>query len=271
MDVTPRNGCIKSSRKLVWRPVTWTLAVTLAAWVPAVAVAGPQIPIELGWVPNREDIVVRTLPADLPGYGGLDLELNEEDALVFVDEQPEPVGRAGDFDGRPGFLWLPKGVYHLVFYKPDFETRKVTVNVSPGVVTRYELELEPGTSARREDLAAGRGVLSSERSGSAPALRHDPGGAVGREAGQLDLVVRPAGSRVLLDGRSVPCAGPSPCSLSIGPGRHRVVAHHPGFKRIGALIAVRAGEVVRLELVLEPRRPVAAGKTSKAGPAVEAE
>ena len=74
-------------------------------------------------------------------------DVSPEEAQVFLDGKY--IGTADDFDGRPDYLYLGPGKYHLEFRLPGYQTLATDLDVSRGQRVRLDqkLKLEPGKTA----------------------------------------------------------------------------------------------------------------------------
>ena len=62
------------------------------------------------------------------------------------------IGRSGQFDGRPHFLWLKEGIHQLAFYKEGYGTVVRDFPVQEGERIQVRIRLERGESRLPEDL-----------------------------------------------------------------------------------------------------------------------
>src|SRR5450830_62970 len=87
------------------------------------------------------------VPARTGRYAIVKTDVSPEEAQVFLDGKY--IGTADDFDGRPDYLYLGAGKYHLEFRLPGYQTLATDLNVSRGQRVRLDqkLKLEPGKSA----------------------------------------------------------------------------------------------------------------------------
>jgi len=90
--------------------------------------------------------------ARLAGLGALDLGVKPNRVEVFVDG--EYIGRNGQFDGAPNYLWLEKGAHEVTFYREGFRTVTRELNVQAGLIKKIKFRLELGDSELAEELAA---------------------------------------------------------------------------------------------------------------------
>ncbi|HEX7616784.1 MAG TPA: PEGA domain-containing protein [Thermoanaerobaculia bacterium] len=80
-------------------------------------------------------------------YAIVKTDVSPEEAQIFLDGKY--IGTADDFDGRPDYLYLGPGKYHLEFRLPGYQTLATDLDVSRGQRVRLDqkLKLEPGKSA----------------------------------------------------------------------------------------------------------------------------
>ncbi len=80
-------------------------------------------------------------------YASVKTDVSPEEAQIFLDGKY--IGTADDFDGRPDYLYLGPGKYHLEFRHPGYQTLATDLDVSRGQRVRLDqkLKLEPGKSA----------------------------------------------------------------------------------------------------------------------------
>ena len=74
-------------------------------------------------------------------YGGVVLEIEPEDAAVYVDGAY--AGVVGDFDGSRQPLTLTAGTHRIEVQEPDLAPLVFDVNVQPGQVIPYRGDLRP--------------------------------------------------------------------------------------------------------------------------------
>ena len=114
------------------------------------------------------------------------------------------------------------------------ERRVVITPSRPSQSLTIELERVGGTAARGADAAR------------PPA---SPAGSTGRFTGALNVVSRPPGATVFLDGKLV---GTTPLSLpSVTAGSHAIRLEHDGYRRWTSSIRVVASEPNRITASLE--------------------
>ncbi len=93
------------------------------------------------------------------GLGGLDLNVKPRKAEVYVDGQR--LGKAADFDGFPGYLWLEKGTHQLALYRDGYLTVVQELTIIPGAIQEVKLRLAPGKSVPPDEFVAQLGVDGS--------------------------------------------------------------------------------------------------------------
>ena len=80
-------------------------------------------------------------------YAIVKTDVSPEEAQIFLDGKY--IGTADDFDGRPDYLYLGPGKYHVEFRLPSYQTFATDLDVTRGQRVRLDqkLKLEPGKSA----------------------------------------------------------------------------------------------------------------------------
>lgn len=111
--------------------------------------------LDFDFLPDLRDYpydppVIRYVPVNLEAQGALDLNVEPKDTEVFLNGYL--IGRAGDFDGWPRYLWLDEDVHELIFYNEGYETIVREIAVQPYVVVTVKLRMQPGPSTRPEEL-----------------------------------------------------------------------------------------------------------------------
>ena len=101
---------------------------------------------------SRYEIARTTLQAQAAGLGGVELNVRPRKAQVYVDGQR--LGKAGNFDGFPGYLWLEKGTHELALYKDGYLTVVQELTIIPGVIQEVKFRLAPGKSVPPDELLA---------------------------------------------------------------------------------------------------------------------
>ncbi len=89
--------------------------------------------------------------ARLAGVGALDLGVRPKRVEVFVDG--EYIGRNGQFDGAPNYLWLEKGSHEITFYREGYMTVTRELTVQAGLIKDVKFRLQAGDSELAEELA----------------------------------------------------------------------------------------------------------------------
>lgn len=197
--------------------------------------------------------------------GAVDLNVRPKKAEVYVDGAL--VGKAGKYDGFPGYLWLERGAHELVFHYEGFETEVRRVRVSPGVVIDVELWMESGESRPAEEVMTQRGPaieprVRERRADAVPrraapeprAPSEDAARDVRAEPGRVALAVEPADASVYLDGRFLGTASEMARlhdGLLVEAGDHVLEVVRPGFESKSLEFTVEAGGSVELEVKLE--------------------
>ncbi len=72
----------------------------------------------------------------------LDLEITPKRTKVYLNGRL--IGRSGQFDGHPDFLWLKEGIHQLAFYKEGYGTLVRDFNLHQGERIQVRIRLEPG-------------------------------------------------------------------------------------------------------------------------------
>ena len=84
------------------------------------------------------------------GLGALDLDIKPKKAEVYLDARY--VGRTGEFNGNPDFLWLKAGTHQLAFYKKGHGTVSSEYTIYPGELINVKFRLERGEAVHPEEL-----------------------------------------------------------------------------------------------------------------------
>ena len=82
--------------------------------------------------------------------GALDLDIKPKKAEVYLDGRY--IGRTGEFDGYPDFLWLKEGTHQLAFYKEGHGTVSREYTIYPGELINVRFRLERGEAVPPEEL-----------------------------------------------------------------------------------------------------------------------
>lgn len=197
--------------------------------------------------------------------GALDFDVRPEKAEIWIDGQF--VGVADEYDGFPSYLWLERGTYDVVIYRPGFVTIARQYSIYPGVVIDVEDRMVPGESKTPQELAPKTAVKRQERT-DRDAERRDYARRERREAGegelldargepgQVSLKVTPSDASVYLDGRFLGTADELSRlhgGLIVDPGEHTVEIVRPGYVSEEETFDVAAGEEVILRVDLEEK------------------
>jgi len=196
----------------------------------------------------------RSAGADL---GALNLVIKPKKSEVYVDGRF--VGRAKDFDGYPGYLWLEEGTYEITLVRDGYVTFADRVVVRTGQVIDMELRLQQGLSTpARAPLAsivepgpaAQEEVATAQEESSSPGIRQD----VRATPGQLELELQPPDASVYLDGRLLG-SGQELADLHAGlivdPGAHSLSMVRPGYEEQRLDFDVESGQTVSLQVTLQ--------------------
>lgn len=189
--------------------------------------------------------------------GALNLVIKPKKSEVYVDGRF--VGRAKDFDGYPGYLWLEEGSYEISLVRDGYVTFSDQIAIRTGQVIDVELRLQPGVSSpARAPLASGaeagrevqEQVATAPKEASSPEIRQD----VRATPGQLELEVQPPDASVYLDGRLLG-SGQELVDLHAGlivdPGAHSLSMVRPGYEEQRLDFEVESGQTVSLQVVLQ--------------------
>ncbi len=105
---------------------------------------------------SRYEMAQTTLQAQAAGLGGLDLNVRPRKAQVYVDGQK--LGKAGNFDGFPGYLWLEKGTHQLAIYRDGYLTVVQEFTIIPGAIQEVKFRLARGNSVPPDEFVVQPGV-----------------------------------------------------------------------------------------------------------------
>lgn len=194
--------------------------------------------------------------ADRSAYdlGALDLNVRPLSAQVYLNGQY--IGKADRYNGFPGYLWLERGTYELIFYRPGLRTEVRTVTVYPDLTIDVPVEMLPGESVPVEQLTRVVPVepdaVAARRIEVGPDGERSPApGAVGR----VRVDVQPADASVYLDGGFLGTAEElSGDGLRVAAGPHTLEFVRPGFQSRSVDLTVAQGEEVELDVELEDLR-----------------
>jgi hypothetical protein len=187
----------------------------------------------------------------------MNLVIKPKKADVYVDGRF--VGRAKDFDGYPGYLWLKEGSYEITLVRDGYVTFSDRIPVRTGQVVDVELRLEPGVSTPprvSQTPVTEPAPEVQERVSTVPA--EPPSTGISQDVrvtpGQLELIVRPADASVYLDGRLLG-SGQELADLHAGlivdPGAHSLDMVRPGYEAQRLDFEVESGQTVNLQVTLE--------------------
>lgn len=210
---------------------------------------GPY-PVYVNGRPTRQDL------------GALDLDVSPEKAEVYLNGQR--IGVCDDFDGYPGYLWLPAGTYDVAFYHPGFKTLARQYTIYSGLVIDVTDHLERGTAvlpkdlvskstARRdarikEDREKAAAVAGANQPPEAPPMLAQQGSA------RVDLSIAPHDASVYLDGRFLGTGDDLAnlhAGLIVAPGEHHLEVVRPGYELGRRSFSVAAGQEVTIEVSLK--------------------
>ncbi len=206
-------------------------------------------------------------PAVYPGtnVGAISLKVKPKKTEIYVDGQP--IGRAGKYDGYPGYLWLEKGAHELVFFKEGFRTFGRTFEVRGGMITEVVVQMEAGEAAAPETVMA-PGTDRSERQAARLPKKSNPRAPVAapdraaggkvldlRSAwGRIRVVVEPGDASIYLDGRFIGTGAEMlrlRGGLMLDEGEHHLEAVHPRYLSDRLSFRVKAGEDLEVRLTLD--------------------
>ncbi len=77
------------------------------------------------------------------------MDIKPKKAEVYLDGRY--IGRTGEFDRYPDFLWLKEGTHQLVFYKEGYGTVSREYTIYPGELINVRFRLERGEAVRPEE------------------------------------------------------------------------------------------------------------------------
>ncbi len=226
---------------------------------------GPYYPGR--YYPVSEAVVARSV-------GAVDLKVKPKKAQVWVDGQL--AGKAGRFDGFPGYLWLDDGEHQLVLVHEGFETIARTVEVRGGTLVDLQVQMAEGTSVpASEFFTATSSEDTGPRSGSSVSAYSEAernrvkprepaaGSGSGRvgasldarvETARLQLEISPSDASVYLDGRflgTVSDLDRLHAGILVDPGNHTLSAVRPGYVESELDFEAVSGEELVLSIALE--------------------
>ncbi len=180
--------------------------------------------------------------------GAVDLNVSPKHAQVYLDGGL--VGKTGQYDGWPQYLWLPPGNHELIFHLDGYQTVRQEVKVVAGIVQRTHLDLVPGQATavaelsvphqrreqERRDLydryAKDRPrVLAPSDAPSADAVPA-PTGDAPVDSAVLVVDIDPSDAVVYLDGRLIGSASSLAAqggNLTVAAGAHTLEVIRPGY------------------------------------------
>ncbi len=227
-------------------------------------------------------------PAVSSRFAAVDVEVKPDSAEVFLDGTY--IGKADDFDGFPGFLYLLPGKYRLELKHPLYEPVAVDVEVARGqkVEVSREMKLLPGKGKLDAFDPPDRGTPLGRVFGShatpvdprpaqkrqGPAWRSEEGGEYGIDTQmdrgdalpapakpaprktyrpRIDWAVSPDDASVYLDDRFVGAAEELNAGggTRIEAGRHTVTVVRPGFKTKTFEVEVKPSAPLKVVVELE--------------------
>lgn len=193
--------------------------------------------------------------------GAVDLAVKPWRTEVYVDG--EYVGRAGRFDGYPGYLWLGEGSHQLVFYRDGWQTEVRRVTIRPGPLRRLKVTLSEGPSTPPEELfeppprTAAKAPPRATRPAPAPRAAERPERDatldVRGEPGRFRVDVAPADAAVYLDGRFLGSAEELSrlhSGMLIEAGEHFLEVQRPGYQAERVSFSVEPGAETEVEVAL---------------------
>jgi hypothetical protein len=237
--------------------------------------------IPLGWGPNMRG----------PSLAVVDTEIRPKRTRLLLDGRT--IGRAGDFDGFPGPLFLEAGRYrlraelggyqtavfeiearsdclfqikHRMLRIPD--TQKETKRNGPFVATPVKDiygPMQPQVPAAVNPDAAKAGPdlsLRPELESALPPHQQTPESSVA----QIRFAIEPGHAAVYLDGAFVGTAeqlSRMELPLAVAAGDHRIEVIAPGFQAQKQELKIAAGAMMEIKIVAE-RNP--AGQNAENGP-----
>lgn len=243
------------------------------AGVDASSVLLPCIPVAAYWTgpPQSEG-----MPPG-PELAVISTDIRPRDARLYLDDRF--VGRTRYLDGRPGYLYLIPGTYHLELRLDGYETLAVDLEAEAGCRFDLKHRLQRVKGTAKEDTSDGVGkgkpfnrvfspvndrntvekAVAGPAAGPDPALRPDIGPGTSRRAARpphgagLTLSVTPASAAVAIDGEFVATAseldrmeGP----LAVPAGSHVLEITAPGHRTVSRDIELDPGEIVEISVAL---------------------
>jgi len=203
--------------------------------------------------------------------GAIDINTRPKKTQIYLNGYN--IGNAGRFDGLPGYLWLKKGTYEIIYYLEGYETVRKVYEIFPGVTLREKFRMQPGKATPPEELSqvpvAAR-IEAEQEAGyedRAEAPRRyrvtQPRPANEADEGAFDLrgdpgfakvSVLPSDASVYLDGRFLGTGGDlarRDGRVTLDPGKHRLQVRRPGYRDKDIEFVVQAAETTALDVALE--------------------
>jgi hypothetical protein len=191
-------------------------------------------------------------------------------AEVYVDGRY--VGVAGNFDGNPGYLWIPTGTHRVELIQDGYVNLERQFDIATGQVTEFKLQMEHGVTDRPPAHDYSQPAPSSrapypESGGHAAPEGGQPPGASGagadhrgtaparerRRDASIMFQVEPDDASVYLDGRFVGTGRDVSTAtepLPVFPGDHRVQVVHPDYPNQEQSVTINSGEQKLVEITL---------------------
>lgn len=228
-------------------------------WAPAFYVH--RYPLAY-WGPQPVTVAART------DVGAIRLRVRPKKTEIFLNG--EYVGRAGQLDGYPGYLWLDEGSHTLVFYREGFRTFSRTFEVRGGMVTEVRVDMEPGETLPPEEFLPPVRQPGPERPSAEPRSRAPrPERPLDRDAGEaLDLraegarirvAVEPGDASVYLDGRFLGTGEDLSRlhgGLMLDAGEHVLEVVHPEYLSDRVSFRAKSGEELELRVTLDAQSEI---------------
>lgn len=206
-------------------------------------------------VPVRDDV------------GAIRLRVRPKKTEVFLNG--EPIGRSGQYDGYPGFLWLDEGTHTLVFYRQGFRTFRRSFEVRSGMVTEVRVEMEPGETRPPEEFfemprqpatprPRAEAPAGPPRGRVVPPAGSSQGGSLDlrAEGARIRIAVEPSDASVYLDGRFLGTGEELSRlhgGLMLDAGEHLLEVVHPEYLPDRVSFRAKAGEEIELRVTLDDR------------------
>ena len=248
-----------------------TEAASRPAGIDASSVMLPCTPVAAYWTgpPQSEG-----MPPG-PELAVVSTDVRPKDARLYLDDRF--VGRTRYLDGRPGYLYLAPGTYHLELRLDGYETLAIDLEAEAGCRfdLKHRLQRVPGMAKETKGDGHGKGkpfnrVFSPTNrvesaveaaSGPDPTLRPDLGskassrGTHSPPGAALELRVKPASASIAIDGEFVATAaeldrmeGP----LAVTAGGHVIEVTAPRHQGVSRSVELEDGEILELSVDLHP-------------------